>query len=484
MTTSTSASSSPSQPLAPHRSRWRSSSAESAILTIVVLTVFNSVLTGTMVNVLLPDIRATFSASTAQISWVITAYALMYAIGIPLFGRLSDVVSVRTLFTVGLGAFAVGSGMSAVAPNLLVLVAGRLVQGMGGAAVPALSVILIARLFPGERRGAAMGLMASAVGVGSAIGPFVGGFIGGAFGWRWLFAYPLVMGLGLIWPMRRAIPAETVQGSRGIDLIGGALLGSTVGLVLYGITATNADTFASTSTLVILLATVVSATALVWRTRTSVAPFVPPALMRNAAFMRITAIGLLTNMTYVATLVLVPLMLVEHNDLSTSRAGLALTPAALAVALLSRPAGRRTDRLGARRLVLAGGTLQVIAAGMLTSWGAGSSAVTIALIMALMGAGAALIIPAVNTAASQTLATVETGVGMGLFSGASFLGNGIGAALVGAWLNIRQQAGADALNPLHDSTASPWSDAFLLAVVTAMATVILAWGMQSRRQPD
>ena len=144
-------------------------------LAVVALAVFITVLTATMINVLIPLMRAEFGASAAQIGWVITGYALAYAVGIPLYGRISDLFGVRRVFTLGLLGFALGGLICALAPNLAVLVLGRIVQGIGGAAVPALALVAVAKVSPPGERGGAMGLVASSVGIGSALGPVVGG---------------------------------------------------------------------------------------------------------------------------------------------------------------------------------------------------------------------------------------------------------------------------------------------------------------------
>src|SRR5829696_2970524 len=144
-------------------------------LTVVALAVFTTVLTATMINVLIPLMRAEFGASAAQVGWVITGYALAYAIGVPLYGRISDLFGVRRVFALGLLGFALGGLICAFAPSLVVLVLGRLVQGIGGAAVPALALVAVAKVLPSGERGGAMGLVASSVGIGSALGPIVGG---------------------------------------------------------------------------------------------------------------------------------------------------------------------------------------------------------------------------------------------------------------------------------------------------------------------
>jgi MFS transporter, DHA2 family, metal-tetracycline-proton antiporter len=131
-----------------------------------------------MVNVILPLMRAEFGVSAAQVEWVFTGFALAYAISVPLYGRISDFFGVRRVFTVGLVGFAAGGLIWALAPSLPILVLRRIVQAAGGAAVPALATVAVAKVLPPGKRRGAMGLVAFSVGIGAAVGPIIGGVFG------------------------------------------------------------------------------------------------------------------------------------------------------------------------------------------------------------------------------------------------------------------------------------------------------------------
>lgn len=135
------------------------------LLAVLICAVFVSVMNSSMVNVAVPVMRQDFGVSEAQIGWVITAYLLIYAVGIPLYGRAADIFSLRRAFSLGLIVFAVGSLVSAVAPNLPLLVFGRSVQATGAAAVPALATASVAKVLPPGDRGTALGLIVSSVGL-------------------------------------------------------------------------------------------------------------------------------------------------------------------------------------------------------------------------------------------------------------------------------------------------------------------------------
>ena len=183
-------------------------------LVVVALAVFLTVLTGTVVNVVVPLIREEFGASAGGVGWIITGYALAYAVGISLYGRVSDFFGVRLVFALGLLGFALGGLICTFAPSLAVLVFGRIVQGIGGAAVPALATVSVARVLPPGERGGALGLVASSVGVGSAVGPVVGGIVGQFAGWRPLFVVTLVLMVLLIPFALRVLPGGASEGER------------------------------------------------------------------------------------------------------------------------------------------------------------------------------------------------------------------------------------------------------------------------------
>ena len=446
-------------------------------LAVVASAVFVTVLTGTMVNVATPLIRAEFGASVSRVGWVFTGYALAYAVGIPLCGRLSDFFGVRRVFVLGLSGFVAGGLICALAPSLAVLVFGRVVQGIGGAAVPALATVAVAKVLPPGERGAALGLVASSVGVGSAVGPVVGGAVGQLAGWRPLFAGALVLMLPLIPFAVRVLPHGGSTDERRFDLVGAALLGLGAGMFLFGVTQGQDAGFASPSSWGSFLGSALSLTGFVWRVNGAPHPFVSPALFKNRAYVAAVVVGFFSMMANLSMLVFVPLLLVEANGLSLAAVGLVLAPEAAALAVLSPLAGRLSDRTGARPVVAAGLAVMGLSVLFLSTF-AGASPVVIATGMLGVGAGFAFVQSPANNAAANALPGEEVGAGMGIFAGAFFLGGGTGPALVGALLAARQEANSGAINPLHAFDAAPFSDAFLALAAATAVSLLAASGLR------
>jgi MFS family permease len=135
------------------------------LLPLLAVAVFLAVVSASMVNVLIPAVREEFGASEAQAGWVVTGFMLVLAVGVPLYGRLADFVSLRFVFCSGLLVYSVGGLICAVAPNLPTLVFCRIVQAAGDAAIPAVAFVAVAKAIPAGERGAALGLITSSVGL-------------------------------------------------------------------------------------------------------------------------------------------------------------------------------------------------------------------------------------------------------------------------------------------------------------------------------
>jgi MFS transporter, DHA2 family, metal-tetracycline-proton antiporter len=449
------------------------------LLGVLISAVFVSVLNSSMVNVLVPVIGSDYGVTEAQVGWVITGFLLTFAIGIPLYGRVADVFSIRRAFTVGLLAFAAGSLLCALAPSLGMLVLGRIVQGAGGAAIPALSSVSVAKILPPGERGSALGLIVSSVGIGAAVGPILGGAVGALAGWHYLFVGTLILTTALIPAALYVLPDDSPEDARGFDLPGGILLGLAAGLFLFGITRGQVSGFGSAGSWGSFAGSALAALGFSWRIRSAAEPFVSPTLFENRAYVAAVVVGYFCMLANVSALVFVPLLVSEVNGLSPGQAGLVLTPGAVALAIISPLAGRWSDRIGVRPLIFTGLVTMLLSVLSISTFGAGATPVVVSLGMLGVGAGFALAnSPNINAAASA-LGPEEVGAGLGIFNGAFFLGGGTGPAVIGAFLAARKEADAGALNPLYALDAAAYSDAFLALTLALLISLVAAVGLRS-----
>ncbi|MFC6880867.1 MULTISPECIES: MFS transporter [Actinomadura] len=461
--------------------RARSGPALLAVLTPAMLV---TVIASDMVNLVLPSIGTEFRASEAELAWVVTGFLLVFSIGIPLYGRVSDRVSLRRLFGFALPTYAVGGLVCAVAPDLLVLVLGRIVMGVGAAGIPVLSIIAVTRLMPADKRGTGIGVVSAATGVGTAAGPAVGGGIGELLGWPALFWLMLAAALVLLPAALRVLPGDVPAGTARFDLPGGILLGLGAGLVLFGITQAQVSGFAAPSSWGSLVAAAAALALFGWRSVRVAEPFVPPALFANRVYRTAVLVAFLAMIVNLGGLVFVPLLVVDVNGLSAGEGALVMIPAGAAVAVLSPFIGRLADGIGTRPLVLAGLAAMGLFTLSLSTFAGGASAVPAAIGMFGLSVGFILVVTPIISAAAGALPPEEVGVGLGILQGAQFLGAGAGPALLGVLVTARERSGGDAVNPLHSGHhAAAYSDAFLAVAGVVVLAAFIAFRMRPAAAP-
>ena len=459
------------------------------LLVVVVTAILISVLNQTFVNVVVPDIRQDYGATQGQAGWVITGYLLIFAVGIPLYGRIADLYSLRHTFALGLFLLALGSLACALAPNLPLLVAGRILQAAGASAIPALGFASVAKALPEGSRGMALGLLSSSVGAGAAIGPVLGGVVTGIAGWHALFFLTLLLAALLIPGALYALPGTADGGSgkpvgflaavRHFDVPGGLSLAVSAGLALFGVTQGQVVGFSSPVSWGSFVAAGGLAAFFAWRIRSAYDPFVTPHLFRNGAFLAAAVTGFFMMFANVGSYVLVPLLLSEVNGLSATGIGLVLAPGALVVAVLSPVAGRLSDRFGPRALVWIGLVVFALSMFSLSAFAAGASAVTVAVGILGQSVGFAIVNSPNANAAAASLSRDESGVGLGIYQMLFFLGGGFGPAVGATFLAVRQGTGSGALNPLFAASSASFSDAFLLLTAASVVALVAASGLKS-----
>lgn len=458
------------------------------LLVVVVTAILISVLNQTFVNVVVPDIRADYGATQGQAGWVITGYLLIFAVGIPLYGRVADLYSLSRTFALGLLLLAAGSLACALAPSLPLLVAGRILQAAGASAIPALGFAAVAKALPEGSRGMALGLLSSSVGAGAAIGPVLGGVVTGIAGWHALFFLTVLLAALLIPGALYALPGTADGGSskpagflaavQHFDVPGGLSLALSAGLALFGVTQGQVAGFSSPISWGSFVASGLLAAFFAWRIRSASDPFVTPHLFRNRAFLAASVTGFFMMFANIGGLVLVPLLLSEVNGLSATGIGLVLAPGALVVAVLSPVAGRLSDRFGPRTLVRVGLVIFGLSMFSISAFAAGASAVAVAVGILGQSLGFALVNSPNANAAAASLSRDESGVGLGIYQMLFFLGGGFGPAVAATFLAVRQGANAGAINPLFAASSASFSDAFLLLTAAAVVALISASGLK------
>ena len=288
---------------------------------------FMLMLDSTAIALALPSIRLELGASNSGIQWAQNIYLLVLAALVIALGRLGDVFGRRLMFCAGLVVFAAGSVVCALADSIAVLVAGRAVQGVGGAAMLALSLAIATGAFPPEKRARAIGIWAAVSSVALAIGPLVGGGVVELASWRWLFWLNLPLAvLGLAILLASMPESRDESAARRLDFGGLVTLGAGLSLVVLALVEGKSWGWTSVATLGVLAGGIALLGAFVAVERRVAAPLVELDLFRSRPYLGATAAAFALVGSYWTVMFLLPQYLDLALGFSTGARGRADAP--------------------------------------------------------------------------------------------------------------------------------------------------------------
>ena len=334
------------------------------VLLVTSVGVFMSFLDVTIVNIAFPDIRKSFpDASLAHLSWIINAYAIVFAAALVPAGRLADRFGRRRFFFLGVLVFLAASVLCGTAGSVDLLIAGRSVQALGAAMLVPASLALVLPEFPLEKRATATALWGATGAVAAATGPALGGLLVGWQSWRWVFFVNLLIGLPALVPARRILRESREPGSSLPDALGAVLLTVGVGALALGIVQGPDWGWSSARVIGAFVVSAVSLVLFLVRSSRHPAPVIELSLFKVRSFAVANAGGFVFALGFYALLLCNVLFLTGVWGYSIVKAGVAVTPGPLMAALSAPIGGRLSDRFGQRVVAVPGGL--VFAAGAL-----------------------------------------------------------------------------------------------------------------------
>ncbi|MDW5598443.1 MFS transporter [Conexibacter stalactiti] len=431
---------------------------------------FLAFLDTTIVNTAFPSIAGSFGGATlAQLSWVLDAYFIVLAALLVPAGGLADRLGRKRVFLAGTLLFVTASVLCAAAPSWQVLVAARVVQGVGAAIVVPVSLALILPEFPVAKRAAAVGMWGASAALAAAGGPALGGLLSELADWRLVFLVNVPLGL-LVWAMARRSLVESVdERATGLpDLAGSALAVAGLGLLALALVEggnwgwTSAPIVASAVAAGVLLA------ATARRCATHPRPIVDPKLMRIPSFARANLGLLLLGMGFFSTILANILFLTSVWSYGILTAGLAVVPGAIASAVAAIPAGKLADRHGHRAVIVPGCLLYV--AGILVVRTAGAEPDFLGTwlpAMVLNGIGLGMSFPTLGAAALRDVRPERFASASAISSAFRQFGGVLGTAILFAVLGSPVGLGA-ALDAFHEAylVSALWPLGAALAALT------------------
>ncbi|MBJ7358708.1 MFS transporter [Nocardioides sp.] len=430
-----------------------------AALAALVSAQFVVMLDTSIVNVALPSIQADLGLDATSLSWVVNAYVVTFGGLLLLFGRVADLLGRRRVFTAGSAVFTVGTLLAAAANHESVLVAGRIVQGAGAAALAPAAMALLLVNFPGEHRARAMSLWGAASTVGGATGVFAGGLLTGAFGWSSVFLVTVPVSVAAAFSATRVLDDSPPVPGRRFDLLGAALVTAAVVALVQGALGAVEGEWTSPRAVIGLSAAVGLLAAFVAVERRVPDPLVPLHLFRSPVLSTGVALSVLGGAARASTFVLVALYVQKALRMSPELGGLAMVPTSVAGFVVSLTLLPRVLRaVGPRRSLVVG--LTVLAGGHLwLAHGPADAAYPVAVLpgLLLVATGVALSF----TPTTMVIASAAPDSHAGLASGLASSATQVGAALGTAVLTAIALSGAG------------FSAAFTAAAGTALVTALL-----------
>lgn len=331
-------------------------------LLVLVLGTLMAVLDGGIVNIALPTLARELAVADSRIVWVTNIYQLVTAASLLTFAALSRLLGRHRVYMGGLAVFTLASLFCALADTLATLLASRVLQGIGAAAMLSIGPSMYRVVFPARLLGSAIGLGALVVAFGIAFGPSLGGMLLAVASWPWLFAINVPVGLLALWLARRALPREPSQPGR-FDWPGAVLSAGMLSSFVYGIDRLGHGAPTAEVTLILLLSMIL-AVLFVIRLRLAHRPLVPPALFAEPRFSYAAVISMLAFTANGAAFVGLPFFYQTLMGLSPWQAALLFTPWPMALMFAGPMAGRLADRVNPTKLSSLG--LGVFLLGMLS----------------------------------------------------------------------------------------------------------------------
>jgi EmrB/QacA subfamily drug resistance transporter len=414
-------------------------------LIVLCLGFFMILLDTTIVNIAIPSIIDGLHSTLDEILWVLNAYILVYAVLLITASRLGDRYGQRNLFVIGLAVFTIASALCGLAQDTNQLIAGRVIQGVGGAMLTPQTLAVISVMFPPARRGAAMGIWGAVAGVATIAGPTLGGFIITNIDWRWIFYVNLPVGIATIVLSFLFIPDLRPGRQHGWDIPGILLSTASLFLLVFGLIEGQRYNWGTVTGFIsiplILVAGVVLLVAFVVVERSAKEPLVPLALFRDRNFAILNWVS--ASMAFGMLGLFLPLTIYLQSvlGLTAFQAGLAFAPMSLTSMLVAPNAGRLTDRIGGKYILLTGLALFGIGMGGIDfSASLDSTWLTFLPWLIVAGFGMGCIFAPATTVAMRNIPQHLVGAASGVFNTTRQLGGAVGSSIVGAVLQNRLSA--------------------------------------------
>ena len=443
----------------------------------------------TIVAVANPSIMEKLDTGYDAVIWVTSAYLLGFAVPLLLAGRLGDRYGPKNLYLLGLAVFTAASLWCGLSDTIGMLIAARVLQGVGAALLTPQTLSTITRIFPAERRGVAMSVWGATAGVATLVGPLAGGVLVDGLGWQWIFFVNVpvgIIGLGLAFWLVPDLPTQ----KHGFDLLGVLLSGFGMFMIVFALQEGQSHNWAPWIWGTLAGGVGFMAAFIFWQHANRNEPLIPLGIFRDRDF-SLSNLGVAT-IGFVVTAMILPVMFYAQAvcGLSPTRSALLTAPMAVATGVLAPWVGKIVDRSHPRPIIGFGFSVLAIALTWLSVEMTPTTPIwRIVLPLAATGVGMAFIWSPLAATATRNLPPQLAGAGSGVYNATRQVGSVLGSASMAAFMTTRISAemppmaadrpsgeGSVTQLPgfLHEPFAAAMSQSLLLPAFIALFGVVAA----------
>jgi DHA2 family lincomycin resistance protein-like MFS transporter len=464
-------------PLPPGDQDTRMPAGSRLIIGLLMVSTFLLLLNEMLLGVALPTLIVDLDITPTTGQWVTTGYLLVLAVLIPATGFVIRRYHLRTIFLSAMSLFIAGTAVAAAAPNIEILLTGRVIQAVGTAVFIPLLMTTTMRLVPVARRGRVMALVTAVTAVAPAVGPGVSGLVLSQLSWRWLFILVLPLTLAMLVTgavkLRNITTPETVT----LDVRSVALSAIGFGSLVYGLSSIGESVSGHTPVppylpiLVGVVGIVLFAHRQIATRRRGGEAFLDLRIFDGKQFTVPLLIMMLIPVSGFGTLIVMPLVLTDMVGLSTLQIGLFLVPGGAAISIVSALGGRVYDRVGPRPLIIPGAVIWVGSLWMLSRVDETTHVATLLVAYLVMSGAQAMMWSPLVTAALSSLRSELYPHGSAAFSTVQQLAGAAGGAILISAYTIGGDASATGVLSTIES-ASAARAAFTTAAIISIAAIV------------
>jgi EmrB/QacA subfamily drug resistance transporter len=445
-------------------------------LVAVAFGLFMIMLDNTVVNVALPSIQRSLGLQVSELEWVVTGYALTFGAFMLTGGKLADLLGRRRMFVVGLVIFTLSSLGCGLATGATMLIAARIIQGLGAALMNPSTLSIITVTFPPRQRGTAIGIWAGVSGLALAIGPLVGGLITEHVNWNWIFFINVPIGtLAVVAAYLFIDESRDTSHEQRPDVPG--LATSALGLFALTYALIEANTYGWTSPRIVVAFAIaaVSIVAFVLLELHQRLPMLDLSLFRNRTFSGANSVMLLVGLAMFGVFFYISLYMQQILGYSPTQSGAAFLPMTVLIILVAPLAGRFSDRIGSRVFMSIGMTLLAISLFIFSRQGVTTTYWNLLPAMIVGGIGMALTMTPTTAAAMSAVRRDKAGVGSAVLNSARQVGGSLGIAIIGAIVANEVSSGLAAGDPRQVAFVNGLHSGLEVSTVIALVGAVIAF---------